>query len=130
MTVEPYMLVVPDERGGMGMDRVGAVLVWGDERPSWRPWRVVQACWLMDPNKDRWRDGNYSPSPGHMGVHGVFVDENEAGVTMSGAFPSLRALADWTGYAVAEIDGTLVYQPEGVFRYARRDPDGIFREAF
>jgi len=101
------MLVVPDDHGGVGMDQVGLVA----ETET-----VVFGFWLQDPNtqdmlmiEQRREDHAW--------------DTAFTGLTMHGAFPSVRSLADWTGYAVAEMDGTLVYQPEGVFRYARRDPD-------
>lgn len=98
------MLVVPDDHGGMGHDQVGLVVDFQDGSP-------IIGGWLIDPNEHVWAE----------------IAENHvvpvAGLTMGGAFPNLRGLGDFTRYAVAELDGTLVYQPEGVFRYARRDPE-------
>jgi len=95
------MLVVPDDHGGMGMDKVGYVMGTGN---------VFEAVWLIDPNKDTWDTKDDT----------MFA---EAGRHFFGTFPSLEGLALFTRYAVAELDGTLVYQPEGVFRYARKDPE-------
>jgi hypothetical protein len=99
-----YLLVVPDDHGGVGVEQVGVAIDFDDGSP-------VIGVWLIDPNTDTWDDCYESSLPAPL-----------AGVSMGGAFPNLRGLADFTKYAVTETDGTLVYQPEGVFRYARRDP--------
>lgn len=101
-----YLLVVPDDHGGMGHDQVGIALDFEDGSP-------VVGGWLIDPNTTDWsqmQDGAASCVP-------------RAGLSMGGAFPTLRGLCDFTRYAATETDGTLVYQPEGVFHYARRDPE-------
>lgn len=108
MSIKTLILVVPDDHGGMGMDQVGQVLVYEEG--------VIAAWWLMDPGEhrvERLRKMNPGRSFWEPWVHH----------TMTGNFTSVRSLAEWTSYAVAEIDGTLVYQPEGVYRYARRDPE-------
>lgn len=107
MTLRMLMLVVPDDHGGMGMDQVGSALVLEDG--------VITAFWLMDPNTHGFKDIT-DPLISAWG-------SPEAGVTMTGNFVTTRALGDWTGYAVTRLDGTLLYQPEGVFRYARKDPE-------
>lgn len=105
MSVRLLMLVVPDDHGGMGHDQVGFVLDFQDGSP-------IVGGWLIDPNTTTFRDVTEDETLSHP----------QAGVTMGGAFPTVRGLADFTQYAVVELDGTLVYAPKEVFRYARRDP--------
>ena len=96
LVVHTFMLVIPDDRGGLGFTEVGKGVWYRSEYDSGRT--ITIDC--------------FAPvSPG--GTLRTY--------TFAGRSPWVwRLLANWLGYAVVAVDGSVVIVPQKVWQYERR----------